>query len=164
MDTQTITYYLEMTYPSELRPSRKNGVALDVRRVEIVCPAFNRFFYTQVGQNWAWIDRLPWSEEQWLAYLCQPGMETWVGYVAGTPAGYFELLRQDESHVELAYFGLLPQFIGQGVGGQLLTAAIQRAWEMQAARVWVHTCSKDHPNALANYTARGFRVYKTEIS
>jgi GNAT superfamily N-acetyltransferase len=82
--------------------------------------------------------------------------------VSGTPAGYFELERQHEAAVELAYFGLLSRFIGKGIGGTLLTAAINRAWEMGAQRVWVHTCTLDHPQALSNYQARGFRIVRRE--
>ena len=83
-------------------------------------------------------------------------------YLRGTPAGYFELDDQD-GDVEIAYFGLLPQFLGKGLGGGFLTAAVEKAWEMGAARVWVHTCSLDHPNALKNYQARGFQIYRESL-
>jgi GNAT superfamily N-acetyltransferase len=89
-------------------------------------------------------------------------VETWVAYLAGTPAGYFELEAQAEGNVEITYFGLLPQFIGRGLGGPLLTATVERAWAMGARRVWVHTCSLDHPSALPGYQARGFRVFEVE--
>jgi GNAT superfamily N-acetyltransferase len=82
--------------------------------------------------------------------------------VAGTPAGYFELDHKPHSGVEIAYFGVLPAFLGRGIGGQLLTRAVERAWLLKPARVWLHTCTLDHPNAMANYQARGFRVYQTE--
>jgi GNAT superfamily N-acetyltransferase len=131
-------------------------------RVAIPCPAFSLFLYQAVGGQWQWIDRLRWPVERWEAYLNRPELETWVGYVEGTPAGYYELEMQPGSNVEIAYFGLLPQFIGQGLGGELLTCAIRRAWEMGAARVWVHTCTLDAPTALANYQARGLRVYNEE--
>jgi GNAT superfamily N-acetyltransferase len=84
-----------------------------------------------------------------------------VAYFSGTPAGYFEL-EKDKGNVEIAYFGLLPQFIGQGIGGYLLTRAVEQAWQMSAERVWVHTYTLDHPNALSNYQARGFRIFKQE--
>ena len=79
--------------------------------------------------------------------------------VSGTPAGYFELETQAGGNAEIAYFDLLPQFIGRGLGGALLTATVERAWAIGASRVWVHTCSLDHPNALPGYQARGFRVF-----
>jgi GNAT superfamily N-acetyltransferase len=84
------------------------------------------------------------------------------GYGSGTPAGYFELERQAKGNVEIAYFGLLPGFIGKGLGAYLLTFATRRAWDMGAARVWVHTCDLDHPRTLANYQARGFRIFHVE--
>jgi GNAT superfamily N-acetyltransferase len=155
-------YYLEMTSPADLRPSPAHAAGLRVERARIPCPELNRFFYTAVGGDWYWIDRLEWTYGQWLAWLGRPELETWIGYFEGTPAGYFELERQPGAHVELAYFGLLPGFLGRGIGGPLLTAAVERAWEMDASRVWVHTCSLDAPAALRNYQARGFRLYKTE--
>jgi GNAT superfamily N-acetyltransferase len=133
--------------------------------VEQACvptPELNRFFYTAVGGDWYWIDRLEWTCDQWLAWLDRPDLEAWIGHFQGTPAGYFELERQPGGNVELAYFGLLPGFLGRGLGGALLTAAVERAWAMGASRVWVHTCSLDAPAALRNYQARGFRHYATE--
>src|SRR5690242_2923951 len=162
--TTTVTiYYLEMTDPRTLRPGRAGRGSLDLRRAEIPCPELNRFLYTAVGGDWYWIDRLSWSYDQWLEYLQRDELETWVAYVSGTPAGYYELERQSGDNVELVYFGLFPQFIGRGLGGALLISAARRAWAMGAARVWVHTCSLDGPNALANYQSRGFRIFKEEV-
>ena len=90
------------------------------------------------------------------------GLETWVAYVGGTPAGYFEMATGAADGVEITQFGLLPSFIGIGLGGHLLCDAVQRAREMRAGRVWLHTCSADHPHALPNYRARGFRPFKEE--
>jgi ribosomal protein S18 acetylase RimI-like enzyme len=160
--TSVTTWSLEMRDRSWLRAAGPTGEALVVLRAEIACPELNRFLYTAVGGDWWWTDRLDWTYKRWLAYLDRPELETWVGYVAGTPAGYFELERQDGGDVEIAYFGLLPQFAGRGLGGRLLTVAAERAWEIGASRVWVHTCSLDAPYALANYRARGFRAFKTE--
>jgi GNAT superfamily N-acetyltransferase len=159
-----VTTHLEMTDPGELRPAREPALPLRVERAAIPCPELNRFLYTAVGGDWYWIDRLVWSYEEWLRYLDRPELETWVATVAGTPTGYFELERQAEGSVEIAYFGLLPRFIGRGLGGALLTRAARRAWEMGARRVWVHTCTLDGPAALANYRARGFRIFKEEVA
>ena len=131
----------------------------------IPCPELNRFLYTAVGARWwpcRWYSRLSWDYARWLAYLNRPDLETWVAYVSGTPAGYFELERQHDAAVELASFGLLLRFIGKGLGGHLLTAAITPAWEMGAQRVWVHTCTLDHPQALSHDQARGFRIVRVE--
>ena len=162
MNRLVTTTYLEMTSRAQLRPAppAKNAIALV--RAEVPCPAFNRFLYTAVGARWWWYTRLSWTHAQWLAYLERPELHTWVAYVSGSPAGYFELEGQGDGNVEIAYFGLLPEFIGKGVGGPLLTAAITRAWDMGAARVWVHTCDLDHPAALPNYQARGLRVFRVE--
>jgi len=155
------TTYLEVCDRSELRASDPPRVPFMLLRVEVPTPELNRFLYVAVGTEWAWRDRLPWDRARWLAYLDRAEVETWVMYVRGSPAGYFELERQGES-VEVAYFGLLPAFIGLGLGGELLTTAIARGFDLGAARVWLHTCTLDHPQALANYVARGLRPYKTE--
>lgn len=162
MNRSVTTYYLEMNAPDQLRPARAVGAEFEVRQARIPAPELNRFLYTAVGGEWFWIDRLSWTYEQWLDYLSRPDVETWVGYLDGTPAGYFELERQTGDVVELAYFGLLPQFIGRGLGGLLLTKAIERAWALGARRVWLHTCTLDSPVALAGYKARGFRVYRED--
>ena len=161
-ESDIITYYLEMTSAEQLRPARPPAEPFAVRRAELAFPALNRFFYTEVGRAYSWTTRLPWTAEQWQAWVERPGMQTWIGYVRETPAGYFELDEQRENgnkQVELAYFGLLPSFIGRGVGGALLTEAIRRAWALGPQRVWLHTCTLDHPAALPNYQKRGFRIY-----
>ena len=161
--TREITrWHLEMTSPQDLRPAAAPEAELRVEQAIVPCPELNRFLYTAVGADWWWYSRLPWDHARWLAYLDRPELETWVAYVSGTPAGYFELERQEGGDIELAYFGLLPGFIGQGLGGALLTAAIARGWAMGARRVWVHTCDLDHPQALRNYQTRGFRVFRVE--
>jgi ribosomal protein S18 acetylase RimI-like enzyme len=160
--TRVIIYHLEMTDPAQLRPARRVPDQVEMRRAELPLPEFNRFLYTAVGGDWHWRDRLTWSYAHWMIYLDRPELETWVAYQRGTPAGYVELESQPGGDVEIVYFGLLPQFIGQGIGGYLLTQAIQRGWAMGAARVWVHTCSLDHPGALSNYQARGLRIFKEE--
>ncbi len=162
MIVTVVTHYLEMKSPGELRPKRSDRSDVALVPVPRPMPELNRFFYTAVGGDWYWIDRLSWSWQRWLAYLDRPELETWMLTVAGIPAGYFELESQADGDIEVAYFGLLPSFIGQGLGGHLLTAAIERAWQRGARRVWLHTCSLDHPQALANYQARGLRVYRTE--
>jgi len=164
MKVQVTTYYLEMTSPEELRPALSAGSEVEVRRCEIPCPELNRFFYTAVGGDWFWVERLSWSYERWSKYVERPGFETWICSVRGTPCGYFTLERQEGGNVEIRNFGLLPQFTGKGLGGHLLTEAVRKAWEGGAERVWVHTCSLDHPGALGNYLARGFKLYKTEVS
>ena len=156
----TITY-LEMTSPGDHVPFTGTP-RLDVRRAEIPCPELNRFFYVAVGSDWSWHSRVGWPREQWEAYLARPDQETWIGYMKGTPVGYFELEQEPSEGVELVYFGLLPSFIGMGLGAEFLSAAIDRAWRLEPHRIWVHTCTLDHPRALPNYRGSGFRVYSEE--
>jgi GNAT superfamily N-acetyltransferase len=160
-ETQTIEVtitHLQMFSLSDLRPSPPT--AMQLIQAEVPCPELNRFLYTSVGGPWYWIDRLPWTYAEWTDYLDRDELTTWVGYWKGTPAGFFELHQQD-GEVEIAYFGLLPQFIGQGLGGDLLTRAIRQAWTLQPNRVWVYTCNLDGPAAIHNYTARGLKPYRT---
>ncbi len=160
--TKITIYHLQMTDPEQFKPAQRSVADFAVRRAEITLPALNRFLYASVGAKWLWYERLSWSYEQWVTYLDRPEHETWIGYVRGTPAGYFELEHQANGSVEIVYFGLLPEFIGQGIGGQLLSAAIQRGWTSGAQRVWVHTCTLDHEHAINNYKSRGFSVFKIE--
>jgi len=123
-------------------------------------PELGRFLYTAAGGNWYWFNRLSWSYDRWLERFALPRIEVWIMYCEGTPAGFFELDGSIEGDIEIAYFGLMPQFLGQKLGGYLLDQAIRRAWAMGARRVWVHTCSLDaQPQALANYQARGMRIF-----
>jgi GNAT superfamily N-acetyltransferase len=166
MQKLVTTTHLEMTSLAQLRPAPPPATPFQVMRAEVPCPELNRFLYVSVGGPWIWYGRLVWNRKKWMGYLDRPELETWLGYARGTPVGYFELERQARAagapDVEIAYFGLLPAFIGQGLGGALLTAAIERAWQMGAGRVWVHTCDLDHPSALANYQARGMTPFKVE--
>ena len=160
---EVTTWLLEMRDRAHLTPAHPPKTSFAVERTEIAQPELNRFLYTAVGGDWYWTGRLPWTYERWRAWLDRPEVETWVARSGGSPAGYFELEQQDGGDVELAYFGLMPQFIGQGLGGHLLTVAVARGWELPGTRrVWVHTCSLDHPSALANYQARGFEIFSVE--
>lgn len=158
------TYYLEMNDPTHFRPAAPPDDPCSVVRAEILTPELSRFFYTAVGGEWYWVMRLEWSYTDWQVMVSQPGFETWYGVFRGTPIGYFELLPHADLSVEIDSFGLLPRFIGRGFGGQLLTAAIERAWAKDARRVTVHTCTLDGPHALRNYLARGFRRVSEETT
>jgi len=155
--------HLEMTAPGQLRPKRSAHLGVAFVRVRQPMPELNRFFYTAIGGEWFWLERRPWTLAQWSAYVARPELETWVLSRDGVPAGYVELERHASGDVEIKYFGLLRAFIGDGLGGHLLTEAVARAWGMGASRVILNTCNLDHPRALANYLARGFREYRTEV-
>ena len=155
-------YYLEMTSPSSLKAvTESNGVT--VCECEIKQFQFNKFLYDLVGSAWRWTDKRSWSDAQWKAYAENDNLRTWVAYRRGAPAGYYELHRQKDGNVEIAYFGLAPRFIGEGIGGYFLSHAITSAWSWDGTkRVWVHTCTLDHPGALPNYQARGMTIYHVE--
>ena len=155
------------TYLQLLRPEDLNRAGVDDPRVQIDhvadCPAsFYRYLYGEVGRFYHWIDRLPWTDEQIRAHLARPEIALWVMYSEGAPAGYFELERHEDGSIEVAYFGLLQEFLGRGLGKHLLTAAAERAWGAGANRVWLHTCTLDDPAALPNYLKRGFNAFKRE--
>jgi GNAT superfamily N-acetyltransferase len=154
--------YLEMTRPDALRPSRVAEPYVSVERVDSCPPSVWRHLYTEVGGAYRWTDRLPWTDDDIRAYLADPAVSLWTLTVSGALAGYFELRRDADDGVEIAYFGLLPEFTGRGLGGHLLTEAVERAWASGARRVWLHTNTLDHPAALPNYLKRGFTIFKTE--
>ena len=162
MQVDITTWYLEMMDRAAFCPKYSNDPHLQVMQAEIPSPELSRFLYASVGGDWYWCDRLPWSYADWQNYLNRPEIETWVAYHAGTPAGYVELEAEPEGSIKIAYFGLLRGFMGQGIGGHLLSVGIQQAWDRGAKRVWVHTCSLDSEAALKNYQSRGFTIYREE--
>ena len=144
------TYHLEITAQASLRPKPNPIEGLVIQQVEKPSPEFNRFLYTAVGGDWYWVDRLAGNHGRWQEWLERPEVQTWVAYVSGSPAGYFELDGQAGGSVEITSFGLLPKYIGKGLGGHFLTVALEKGWQTGASRVWLHTCSLDHPTALSN--------------
>lgn len=160
----TTTTWLEMRSPAELRaPPPRPGVT--IRRIDPPDPGLNARLYASVGAAYRWVDRLRWPDDEWRRYVARPDVETWVLLDGDTPAGYFELVMHTPGpSVEVAYFGLLPDFVGRGLGATLLGAAARRGWDLRPARVWLHTSSHDHPHALGNYLARGFRIYRVDVS
>ncbi len=157
-----VTTYLEMRSLEQFLPKRCVDVQFQIREERERDWRLNRDLYFRVGDQWEWIGKRPWTDAQWQDYATTPELRTFAAYYDDSLAGYYELRRDSEGGVEIAYFGLLPEFIGRGLGGVLLTSAIEEAWRMSPKRVWVHTCNRDHPQALANYQARGMVVYKLE--
>jgi ribosomal protein S18 acetylase RimI-like enzyme len=135
-----------------------------VVRRESCDPDSYRELYEGVGTDYHWRDRRSWGDDQLRAHLGNPSIAIWVLRQGSSPRGFFELARHDDGSVEIAYFGLMPMGIGQGLGRALLTTAVEVAWNLEPvpSRVWLHTCTLDHPAALANYLARGFQVTGTE--
>jgi GNAT superfamily N-acetyltransferase len=159
---QSVRTFLELRDLADLKPATMPDAAVRVERV-VECPAsFWRYLYTEVGRAYHWIDRLPWTDDEIRRYLGDPGVSLWLMTAGGAPAGYFELRRDRVGGTEIVYFGLLPEFTGRGLGGFLLTVAVERAWSAGTERVWLHTNTLDHPAALPNYLKRGFKAFHSE--
>lgn len=158
--TTTRVTYLEMSDPAELRPRPAPAGDVELRRMHRPAPAFLRWLYAEIGRAHRWVDRLGWDDARIERHAGAAGVEEHLLLVDGSPAGWFELARDDGGDVEVAYFGLLAHYHGRGLGGYLLSEAVWAAWAAGARRVWVHTCDLDAPGALPNYRARGFRVYR----
>ena len=158
------TTHLEIT--SRDQWVRRSGGAggPEIRECKVKQPRFNRFLYEYVGADWRWTDRLVWSPEKWHEYATSEDLRTFVAYEGGSVAGYYELRCQEGGNVEIGIFGLTPEFVGRRWGGPLLDSAIENAFAWGARRVWVHTCTDDHPNALNNYLKSGFRIFRIEES
>ncbi len=151
-----ITTYIEMRDRAQFRPAFVTTDA-QIQRMTFPDVAFYRFLYRDIGAEWRWYDRLSLSDDDIRVIFAHT--EIFVLYTGGVPAGYIELEPQGDS-VEIAYFGLRPAFIGQGLGKHLLSYGIQHAWDNEKVqRVWLHTCNLDGPHALKNYMARGFVIY-----
>jgi GNAT superfamily N-acetyltransferase len=157
-----IVTYLEMTARPVRPPVPLPSGKLALMRAERCTVAFYRFLYGTVGEPWLWFERLTWSKEKLAALIEKPEVEIFVLYVGGVPAGYYELDRSEAADIELAYFGLMPEFIGRGYGAYLLREAVDAAWQHKPKRVWVHTCTYDHPRALGVYQRAGFVVYRRD--
>jgi GNAT superfamily N-acetyltransferase len=151
--------YLEMhERPGLPRIPAPSGVKLALMRAEDCTVSFYRYLYETVGTPWLWYERRLLSDEALAAQILKATTEIFVLHVGGVPAGYFELDAAAAQETELCYFGLIPEFIGRGLGPFMLQAAIDRAWERPIARLWVHTRTFDHPKALGHYQRAGFVV------
>ena len=154
--------YLALDAPDQLRPATRDvpGARFELRSPCSV--ATYRRLYGGVGHQYHWHDRDTWSDAELADYLARRDVTVWEAMAGGESAGYFELGVRDDGSVEIVYFGLLPPFIGRGLGGAMLTRAAREAWALGANRVWLHTCTLDSPMALPNYMARGFVPFKVE--
>ena len=123
----------------------------------------NKFFYKNIGKKHHWKDRLSWSDKNWIEYTENKNLDTYILKFKKDLVGYFELLHHEEKNeIEIAYLGLLEEYQNQKLGSFLLTSAIKEAFLKKTNRIWVHTCSLDHKNALNNYLSRGMKIFKTE--
>jgi GNAT superfamily N-acetyltransferase len=159
---EVITTYLHLPSPELFRPSFVESPDVLVLQAQDIPADFYRFLYKGVGRTYQWIDRNAWTDERLETHLARPTVAMHVLYVRGVPAGYIELDQEsEEPGTEIVYFGLMPAFHGRGLGKHLLSTGVQWAYQHNAQRIWLHTCSLDGPYALANYQARGFVPYRT---
>jgi GNAT superfamily N-acetyltransferase len=155
-------FYLEMLAPSQrVVPAPRD--ALSVRYIQSPTVPYYRALYNAVGKDFHWLSRRKLSDEALAAIIGDPRDELHVLHVDGKPAGFAELDRRQADEIELVQFGLLPEFIGQGLGKWFLQWTIDKAWSYSPKRLWLHTCTLDHANALPNYTKAGFALYKQEV-
>ena len=155
--------YLELTSFEDFKEAKNLPEDCSVELTNPKDFQLNKFFYKNVGKNCQWIDRLVWTDLDWTKYVSDEKLFTYILKNKGEIAGYFELLFNKQSkESEIAYFGILEEYYGKKLGGHLLSEAIKNSFILEAKRVWVHTCSLDHENALKNYLARGMTIFKTE--
>ena len=155
--------YLEINFIKDLKETSNFPENHSINLVDPVDFQLNKFFYKNIGKNHHWVDRLVWTEKQWFNYVSDKNVKTYILKNEKDLAGYFELiLHQEKDEVEIAYLGLLKEFQNKKLGSYLLSAAIKNSFLNNPKRVWVHTCSLDHKNALSNYVARGMKIFKTE--
>ena len=154
----TITYLEMLARPTGRRvPAPLETLAL--MRSEACTVSFYRYLYDTVGEPWLWFERRMIGDAALAAQIGKPTIEIFALYVRGVPAGFFELDTAAPRDTKLCYFGLIPDFIGRGLGPYLLQAAIDRAWSRPIDRFWLHTSTFDHPKALRVYQRAGFVVY-----
>jgi len=155
--------YLEINSLNELKESLEPPDNYSLNLLEPIDFQLNKFFYKNIGQNHKWVDRLIWSENQWIDYVSNKDVKTYILKYGNDLAGFFELIFHiEKNETEIAYLGLLKEYQNKKLGSYLLSEAIKKCFIKNVNRVWVHTCSLDHKNALKNYLDRGMKIFKTE--
>ena len=163
MSTKVERNYLDIVSLKDLSEIDKPSDNFNVRLVNPTDFQLNKFFYKQIGKKYRWVDRLAWDENQWIKYINNSSVKTYILKDNNNLAGYFEqIFDQKKLECEIAYFGILQDYVGKRLGGYLLSEAIKKSFKIGANRVWVHTCSLDHKHALKNYLSRGMKIFKSE--
>jgi len=156
--------YLEINSLEDLNQGSKPSDDYFLNLLEPINFQLNKFFYKNIGNKHNWVDRLTWTEEKWIDYVSNKNVKTYVLKSKNDLVGFFELIHHNEKkEVEIAYLGILEEYHNKKLGSYLLTEAIKISFKSKINRVWVHTCSLDHKNALNNYMTRGMKIFKTEI-
>ena len=155
--------YLEIKDLKDLTEGKKLSNDYSLNLVDPIDFQLNKFFYKNIGNSHEWIDRLTWSEEKWINYVSSENVKTYILKHKNDLAGFFELIfHLEKKETEIAYFGVLKEYQNKKLGSYLLCEAIKISFSMGTGRVWVHTCSLDHKNALNNYLSRGMKIFKSE--
>ena len=163
MIIKVVRNFLEINSIKDLKASKIPNENCKLTLIEPPDFQLNRFFYKQVGKEYRWIERLAWKDSQWIDYIENPKVKTYVLKDKENLVGYFEIIFDfEKKQSEIAYFGILTEYFGKKYGGYLLSEAINKSFKISFDRVWVHTCSLDHKNALKNYQARGMKIFKSE--
>ena len=156
--------YLEINSLRDLKEGNKLSKDYSLNLIDPINFQLNKFFYKNIGKNHKWIDRLSWSEEKWINYVSSEDVKAYVLKFKDDLVGFFELIfHTEKKEAEIAYFGILEEYQNKKLGSYLLSEAIKKSFNNNINRVWVHTCSLDHKNALNNYLSRGMKIFKTEI-
>ena len=156
--------YLEIKSLEDLKEVKKPSENYSVSLIKPRDFQLNKFFYKKIGKKYEWIDRLIWTDQNWVDYISNEKLSTYILKDKEEIVGYFEIIfRGDVKETEIAYFGILEKYFGRKLGSYLLSEAIKVSFLMGSVRVWVHTCSLDHKNALNNYLSRGLKIFKSEI-
>ena len=155
--------YLEINSLQDLKEVNKPTGDYSLSFIDPINFQLNKFFYKNIGKKHKWVDRLSWTEEKWINYVSSKNVETFVLKFKDDLVGFFELIYHSEKNeTEIAYFGILEEYQNKKLGSYLLSEAIKKSFKNNVGRVWVHTCSLDHKNALNNYISRGMKIFKTE--
>ena len=156
--------YLEISSLNDLKEGNKPSEDYSLNLTDPINFQLNKFFYINIGKKHKWVDRLIWNEQKWIDYVSSDKVKTYVLKNKDDLVGFFELIFHfEKKEVEIAYFGILEEYQNKKLGSFLLSEAIKRSFDENINRVWLHTCSLDHKNALNNYIARGMKIFKSEI-
>ena len=156
--------YLEITSLKDLNQGSKPSKDYSLKLLDPINFQLNKFFYKNIGNKHKWVDRLIWNEEQWINYVSSKNVNTYILKCKDDLVGFFELIyHQEKKEVEIAYLGILEEYHNKKLGSYLLSEAIKISFKNKIDRVWVHTCTLDHKNALKNYITRGMKIFKTEV-
>ena len=163
MNKEILRKYLEIKSIKDLSEVEHPGKEYSINLINKKDFQLNRFLYKQIGKKYHWIDRLKWTDQKWINYISNKNLLTFVLKNREDVVGYFELIiHYNKKEIEISYFGILEEYFGKKLGGYLLSEAIKKSFSLGVNRIWLHTCSLDHVNALKNYLSRGMKIFKEE--